>query len=89
MASEQVCRMLRTFRKTLVVAKEELELNEVEEELQATLKVLRERQERGKGKDTGRRATANAVTESDVENLAVLLGSTVMVDKRMDEEGED
>jgi len=43
MASEQTCRMLRTYRKNLGLAGVDLELDEIEQELESTLQVVRQK----------------------------------------------
>jgi WD40 repeat protein len=68
MASEQVCRTLRAYRKKIKVAPrtEQLQLEELEVELLATLRAVEERSDR-----SGSRRT-KAATESDLETLATL-----------------
>jgi WD40 repeat protein len=69
MASEQVCRTLRAYRKRIKTAPgvEQLQLDEVEVELLATLRVVEERHARN-----GSRRT-KAATENDLDNLANLM----------------
>lgn len=69
MASEQVCRTLRAYRKKMKAAPktEQLQLEEVEVELLATLRAIEERHRRN-----GSRRT-KAATDSDLDNLARLM----------------
>jgi hypothetical protein len=78
MATEQACRMLRTYRKKLMASKEELLLDELEEELELMIKLVKQRKDKPA---TGRRIQAKAPTESDVDELAVLLDRTNMADR--------
>ena len=78
MAGDQACRMLRMYRKRLAGAQVELDLHEVEDELRATLDLVRLRRKGG----NARQAVGVAESaESDVENLAVLLARTGVVDE--------
>ena len=69
MASEQVCRTLRAYRKKIKAAPkpEQLQLEEVEVELLATLRAIEERHQ-----NNGSRRT-KAATDSDLDNLARLM----------------
>jgi len=72
MATEQACRMLRTYRKKLLASREKVDLDELEEEAVAVLNVIRERKDRTLA--LGRRG------KDDVDQLAVLLERTGMKD---------
>ncbi|KIW99767.1 uncharacterized protein Z518_10695 [Rhinocladiella mackenziei CBS 650.93] len=90
MATEQACRMLRTYKKKLTQSKEAVDLDDLEDEVDGLLKIIRERkdrthqgQSRTQHQETGaadRRAKANAVTASEVNQLAVLLERSNMAD---------
>lgn len=69
MASEQVCRTLRAYRKKIKAAPrtEQLQLDELEVELLATLRAVEEIHDR-----SGSRRT-KAATEDDLDNLASLM----------------
>jgi WD40 repeat protein len=69
MASEQVCRTLRAYRKRIKAAPgiEQLQLDEVEVELLATLRVVEERHARNGSR------RRKAATENDLDNLANLM----------------
>ena len=69
MASEQVCRTLRVYRKKIKAAPrtEQLQLDELEVELVATLRAVEERYDR-----SGNRRT-KAATENDLDTLATLI----------------
>ncbi len=69
MASEQVCRTLRAYRKKIKAAPstERLQLEELQVELLATLRAVEERHDRN-----GNRRT-KAATENDLDNLATLM----------------
>ena len=72
MASEQVCRTLRAYRKKIQAAPrtEHLQLDEVEVELLATLRTIEECHDR-----IGSRRT-KAATENELDNLATLTQSS-------------
>jgi len=74
--------MLRTYRKKLIASKEELGLDELEDELELLTKLVKERKEKGAASLTsnGRRMKPKAATESDIEELAVLLDRAKMAD---------
>jgi hypothetical protein len=84
MATEQACRMLRTYRKKLMASKEDLGLDELEDELELITRLVKERKEKGSGFQTpnanGRRTKAKAATESDVDELVVMLDRTNTAD---------
>jgi WD40 repeat protein len=69
MASEQVCRTLRAYRKKIKAAPrtEQLQLDELEVELLATLRAVEERHERNGSR------RIKAATENDLDNLASLI----------------
>jgi WD40 repeat protein len=69
MASEQVCRTLRAYRKKIKAASttEQLQLDEVEVELLATLRAVEER------RDSNMNRRNKAATENDLDNLATLM----------------
>ncbi len=69
MASEQVCRTLRAYRTKIEASPrtEQLQLDELEVELLATLRAVEKRQDR-----TGSRRT-KAATDSDLDTLATLM----------------
>lgn len=88
-ASQNLSRSLRGYRKKINAAaveqeKEQLQLEEVETELLATLQTVQEAKKanakRGAGSGTrggtGRRAKAKAATEADLESLAKLMEMT-------------
>lgn len=83
MATEQACRMLRTYRKKLMASKEDLSLDELQGELELITKLVRERKDRPNRIRTpdGRRLKAKAATENDLDELAVLLDRTSMAHK--------
>lgn len=77
MATEQACRMLKTYRKKLQASRGELDLDDVEADLEAVLKTIRQKKARAndgiannKAKDT--RDMAN----DEVNQLSVLLEKT-------------
>lgn len=82
MATEQACRMLRTYRKKLIASKEDLSLDELQGELELITKLVQERKDRPSGTRTpnGRRSKAKAATEDDLDELAVLLDRTNMAE---------
>ena len=81
MATEQACRMLRTYRKKLTGSKEDLYLEELEDELETIMKIVREKKETSSQTKPGsRRAKAKAATENDVDELAILLERANMKD---------
>jgi WD40 repeat protein len=87
-ASQNLSRSLRGYRKKISAAaaeqaKEQLQLEEVETELLATLESVREAKKAkaktragSTGGGSGRRAKAKAATESDLESLAKLMETT-------------
>ena len=82
MATEQACRMLRTYRKKLVASKEDLSLDELQGELETITKLVRERKDRPTGIRTpNRRSKSKTATENDLDELAILLDGTNMADK--------
>jgi WD40 repeat protein len=94
MATEQACRMLRTYRKKLMASKEDLGLEELEDELELISKLVRERKERvpkvpainenltGSVRGKERRTKAKAATESDVDDLVALMERTNMKERQ-------
>lgn len=79
-ASQHLSRSLRAYRKKISVAGEQLQLEEVETELLATLQSVRERKAKigvggGSGRSRSRKRT-KAATESDMESLAQLMEKT-------------
>lgn len=93
MATEQATRMLKTYRKKLTLGKDKVDLDDLEDEVTALLKIIRERKalnqpplpqlkpESSSVVDgPGRRVQAKAATEGDVEQLAVLLERSNMAD---------
>lgn len=84
MATEQASRMLKTYRKKLMAAKEEVDLVDLEGELEQLLKVINDKKVNGYGKTlngTMRRSRNTAPTEGEMEELAVLLDRTNMADR--------
>ena len=83
MATEQACRMLRTYRKKLMASKEDLSLDELEDELELITRLVKDRQEKSLAvqMSSGRRQKAKAATESDVDELAALLDRANMADR--------
>ena len=89
MATEQATRMLKTYRKKLSNSKDAVELDDLEAEVCGLLKVIRERKDRTR-RHTQTHATeegtyerlkkAKAATETEVDQLAVLLGRANMVE---------
>jgi WD40 repeat protein len=84
-ASQNLSRSLRGYRKKISAAaaeqaKEQLQLEEVETELLATLQSVREAKranaKKSAGPGSGRRAKPKAATESDLESLAKLMEMT-------------
>ena len=88
MATEQACRMLKTYRKKLNASKEVVDLDDLEDEVCGLLKTIRERKDRalleqtqGAGaSDRDRRGKVKAATESDVDHLTKLMERVNMVD---------
>ncbi|KAK6384860.1 hypothetical protein LTS17_002423 [Exophiala oligosperma] len=95
MATEQAARMLKTYRKKLTLAKDKVDLDDLEDEVTALLKIIRERKASDRPPlpqskpdlsnvvavgGPGRRAQAKAATEGDVEQLTVLLERSNMAD---------
>lgn len=77
MATEQACRMLKTYRRKLNGSKEPVDLDDLEDEITVMLKLIRERKDRTLlGEGGRRRLKAKAATESDMDQLAVLMGKT-------------
>jgi WD40 repeat protein len=75
MATEQACRMLKTYRRKLNSSKEPVDLDDLEDEVTIMLKVVRERKDRTPvSEGSRRRLKAKAATESDMDQLAVLMG---------------
>lgn len=72
MASEQVCRALRAYRKMIKATPrtEQLQLEELEVELLATLQAVEERRQRNESR------RAEAATENDLDNLSRLMKSS-------------
>jgi hypothetical protein len=72
MASEQVCRTLRAYRKKIRAAPrtEQLQLEELEVELLATLRAVEDRHERNESRRT------KAATENDLNDLVTLMETT-------------
>ena len=81
MATEQACRMLKTYRRKLTSSRENLDLDELEEELELITKLVRERKGKRVQTPNGRRLKAKAATESDIDALADLLDKTGVVDR--------
>ena len=77
-ATEAACRMLRTYRKRLTVSKENVSLDELEDELDGMLRAVKDKRERSQisKSSIGRRKMAKAATEGDVEELAALMERT-------------
>lgn len=77
--------MLRTYRKKLMASKEDLSLEELEDEVEMITKLIKERKERTFGPQTtntnGRRMKAKAATENDADELAILLERTNLADR--------
>lgn len=81
MATEQACRMLKTYRRKLNNSKESVDLDDLEDEVTIMLKVIQERKDRTpSGEGTRRRLKAKAATESDMDQLAVLMGKVNMAE---------
>jgi hypothetical protein len=85
--------MLKTYRKKLALNKDTVDLDDLEDEVTALLKIVRERKESkqpplppmGQPHSSavsapGRREQAKATTEGDVEQLAVLMERANMAD---------
>lgn len=70
--------MLKTYRRKLTSNKEAVDLDDLEEEITIMQKLIRERKDRTlQQSDNGRRRLkAKAATESDMDQLAVLMGKT-------------
>lgn len=83
MATEQACRMLRTYRKKLMACKKELRLDELEDELELIMTLVRERKDRPPETCTpnGRKVKATAATVDDLNELAVMLDRTNMAER--------
>ena len=88
MATEQATRMLKTYRKKLVAAKEDLSLEELETELEEVMKLVKEKKSGHTGsasktpRGTLRRMKSKrAVAENDVDDLAVLLDRTNLAER--------
>jgi WD40 repeat protein len=85
MATEQACRMLRTYRKKLMASKEDLGLDELEDELDLIMKLVRARKEKSAGTATqtpnGRKVKAMAATENELDDLVALLDRTNMAER--------
>jgi hypothetical protein len=85
MATEQACRMLRTYRKKLMASKEDLGLDELEDELDLIMKLVRARKEKSAGTATqtpnGRKVKATAATENELDDLVALLDRTNMAER--------
>ena len=78
MATEQACRMLRTYRKRLNNSKDIIDLEDLEDEVIAMLKTIQERKGRTQSKlSTARRikgAEINAeILEKDIDQLTILM----------------
>ncbi|KAK5317116.1 hypothetical protein LTR93_008891 [Exophiala xenobiotica] len=93
MATEQATRMLKTYRKKLALNKDTVDLDDLEDEVTALLKIVRERKESKQpplppmgqphssaASAPGRREQGKAATEGDVEQLAVLMERANMAD---------
>lgn len=93
MATEQATRMLKTYRKKLALNKDTVDLGDLEDEVTALLKIVRERKESRQpplpqmkqphssvASAPGRREQAKGATEGDVEQLAVLMERANMAD---------
>lgn len=93
MATEQVGRMLRMYRKKLVHSRETVDLDDLEDEVSGLLKTIQERKNRTQAillptskherqgvQEPNRRGNAKAATESEVDQLATLLGKSNMAD---------
>jgi hypothetical protein len=81
MSTEQTSRMLRTYRKKLLGGKEEVDLEELEEELEVLIKLVHEKRAvAGRSVPSGRRVKAKAATENDVDELSVLMERANMKD---------
>ncbi|KIW12169.1 hypothetical protein PV08_09444 [Exophiala spinifera] len=98
MATEQATRMLKTYRKKLTLGsgRDKVDLDDLEDEVTALLKIIRERKATNQhpplpplkpdvstgvdGPGPGRREQAKAATDGDVEQLAVLLERSNMAD---------
>ncbi|KIW94304.1 uncharacterized protein Z519_05620 [Cladophialophora bantiana CBS 173.52] len=84
MATDQATRMLKIYKKKLTISKEVVDLDELEYEVSGLLKNIRERKDRTRvrhQKDAGAASTsdnAKAATDSEVDQLAVLLEGSSM-----------
>ena len=73
MATEQACRMLRTYRKKLIDSREMVDLGELENEVSMTMKAILGRKEKPAGIQTLRSNKGKASTEADVDQLTILM----------------
>jgi hypothetical protein len=86
MATDQAARMLKIYKKKLVNSKESVDLNEIEYQVSGLLKTIRERKDRTilaqqpVIEATKRPENVKAATESDVDQLAVLLEGSRMAE---------
>ncbi|OQV04469.1 WD domain-containing protein [Cladophialophora immunda] len=84
MATDQATRMLKIYKKKLTLSKEVVDLDDLEFEISGLLKILQERKNRtpsGQQQDARAANTsdkAKVVTESEVDQLAVLLEGSSM-----------
>ncbi|OAL40614.1 hypothetical protein AYO20_00350 [Fonsecaea nubica] len=82
MATDQATRMLKIYKKKLTISKEVVDLNDLELELSGLLKNVQERKNRthtGQQQDPKAASSsekAKAATESEVDQLAILMGAS-------------
>ena len=83
-ATEAACRMLRTYKKKLTVSKENVSLDELEDELEGMLRAVKEKRETSQISKNSivRRKMAKAATEGDVEELTAFMERTDMGNRR-------
>lgn len=86
MATDQAVRMLKIFRKKLVNSREVVDLNELEHQVSGLMKTIGERKERTalaeqrEVETVSKKADVRAATESDVDQLALLLQGSRMIE---------
>jgi hypothetical protein len=83
MATDQASRMLKIYRKKLFNSKEMVDLHEIESQVSGLLKTIREKKEKAKPAQVlvgSKQEPAKVVTESDVDQLAVLLEGSRMAE---------
>lgn len=98
LASEEVCCILKAYRKRLLSAKQGRDLSEVEHELASTLELVKAKPVAARNITPNARATAGggprrskarAATEKDINNLAVLLEKAVSLEEILTDKEND